>query len=88
MNAKLLVVAVECRVEAVGETKSAHPKNTLVNTYRVCVFGRQHAWGRLLSQVEMVGLIMSKILPPLNHLKTPIKDLCGMCRHYDPKKPY
>ena len=50
------------------------------------LFGRQHAWGQLLSQVEMAGLIMSKTLPPLNHLKAPIKDLCGMCLYYDPKK--
>lgn len=50
------------------------------------IFGKRHAWGRILSQVEMAGVIMSKRLPPLDHLKTPIKELCEMCLHYDPKK--
>jgi len=50
------------------------------------LFGRRHAWGRLLSQMEMAGLIMSKTLPQLDHLKHPVKDLCGKCLDYDPKK--
>jgi len=50
------------------------------------LFGRQHAWGRLLSQMEMAGLIMSKTLPQMDYLKHPIKDLCGKCLDYHPKK--
>ena len=52
------------------------------------IFEQWHAWGQLLSQVEMTGLIMSERLPPLDqdHLKTPIREIYEMCLHYDPKK--
>jgi len=50
------------------------------------LFGCRHAWGRLLSQMEMTGLIKSKTVPQLDHLKQSIKDLCGKCLDYDPKK--
>jgi len=49
------------------------------------LFGRRHAWGRLLTRIEMTGLIMSKTLPPLDHLKAPVKDLCAKCLDYNPK---
>jgi len=49
------------------------------------LYGRRHAWGRLLSFTEMTGLIMSKTMPPLDHLKPPVKDLCAMCLCYDSK---
>ena len=50
------------------------------------LFGRRHAWGRLLSFMEMSGLILSQTLPPLDHLKAPIRRLCEMCLDYNPKK--
>ena len=50
------------------------------------LFGRRHAWGRLLSFMEMSGLILSQTLPPLDHLKAPIRRLCQMCLDYDPRK--
>ena len=49
------------------------------------IFGRKHAWGRLMTQAEMAGLIMCKTLPPLGHLKAHIKDVCEMCLKYNPK---
>jgi len=50
------------------------------------IFGRRHAWGRLMTQGEMMGLMMSQSLPPLGHLCMGIKSICKMCVIYDHKE--
>ena len=49
------------------------------------IFGQKHAWGQLLTQAELAGLIMCNTLPPLGQLKLHIKDICEMCLKYNPK---
>ena len=40
----------------------------------------------LFGGTEMIGLIICKTLPLLDHLKTQIKDVCSMCLNYNPKQ--
>jgi len=50
------------------------------------VFGRKHAWGKLMTQAEMAQLIVAKRVPPIQHLNPTIRRVCEGCLQYDAKK--
>ena len=50
------------------------------------VFGRKHAWGKLMTQAEIAQLIVAKTVPPMQHLNPTIRRVCEGCLKYDSKK--
>ncbi|XP_065903207.1 uncharacterized protein [Dysidea avara] len=50
------------------------------------VFGRKHAWGKLMTHAEMAQLIVAKTLPSVQHLNPTIRRVCEGCLQYDEKK--
>ncbi|XP_065893358.1 uncharacterized protein [Dysidea avara] len=50
------------------------------------VFGRKHAWGKLMTHAEMAQLIVAKSLPSVQHLNPTIRRVCEGCLQYDAKK--
>ena len=50
------------------------------------VFGRKHAWGKLMTHAEMAQLIVAKTLPSVQHLNPTMRRVCEGCLQYDAKK--
>lgn len=50
------------------------------------VFGRKHAWGKLMTHAEIAQLIVAKTLPSIQHLNPAIRKVCEGCLLYDARR--